>query len=234
MDVKFGKVKSYNNIFLSASEGEAVTNFFAPNSNQNKHKEQTHQSFSPRINDLDSNILEQNAYQEMPDELFKLEHKIGMLEQLISKLDTEIETLGNLGYDFQIYNLKDRKQRAEIELAELNKKYCELGLSARISGQIASAVNFSKKKIGIFSRIKRFFSKKVLAKLSRKFDYNQTISEALDNLFNINLSVDELINMRAPYGESISRYEKLTAYLNKANILHSQINKNINKITKKG
>lgn len=233
MDVKFGKVKSFNNIFLSVPECETVTNFFMPDSHSKNHKEQQNQTFSPRINDLDSNILEKNAYQEMPDELFKFEHKINMLEQLILKLNTEIETLESLGYDVQIYNLKDRQQKAENELAELNKKYCELGLSARISGQIASAVNSSKKRNGIFSKIKKIFAKKILAKISEQFDYKQTISEALDSLFNINSSVNELININAPYGENITRYEKLTAYLNKANILHSQINKNINKITKK-
>lgn len=235
MDIKFGKVKTTNsnNIFLTPLPNHSGENFFAFNSDSKKNNQQQRPTFSPRINDYDSNLIQNNAYQEMPDEIFRLEHKITTLEQLLSKINTEIETLENLGYDIQIYNLKDRKQRIERELIELNEQYSQLGLSAKISGQIAAAVNVSNKKMNIFLRIKKLFSKKVLSKFSKKFYYNQRITEALSNLSDINSSVDDLINMQAPYGENITRYEKLTAYLNKANIIHSQINQNVNQITKK-
>jgi len=59
------------------------------------------------------------------------------------------------------------------------------------------------------------------------------MKEALEKLSNINLSVDELIKMQVPYGETIDRYEKLTAYLNKANVIHSQISRNVNDMTKR-
>lgn len=235
MDVKFGKVKVNNNIFLKALVNNSDENFFESKSNftwnENKQKNLAPGS---RINDYDSTILENNAYQSMPDELFKIEHKIDMLEQLLSKLNTEINTLESLGYDIQLYGLKDRKQKVEQELAELNKKYSELGLSAKISGQITSVMNLkSNGKTKIFSRLKKYLTKKVLAKISKKFDHNETMKEALDSLSNINISVDELIKMQIPYGETITRYEKLTAYLNKANVIHSQIYKNVDAITKK-
>ncbi len=59
------------------------------------------------------------------------------------------------------------------------------------------------------------------------------MKEALENLSSINTSVDELVNLQIPYGKKIERYEKLTAYLNKANVIHAQITKNMNEIAKK-
>ncbi|MFA7659364.1 MAG: hypothetical protein WCY19_08010 [Candidatus Gastranaerophilaceae bacterium] len=233
MDVKFGKIRPNNeNIFAAALNNPSDANFFASNYKKEVEpkKEETPASGS-RINDYDSNILENNAYQEISDEMFKIEHKIGILEELLSKISSEVDALESLGYEIQISDLKDRKQKIEQELAELNKKYSELGLSAKISGQIASAINFtSGKKLNPLSKIKKNFAKKVLTKISKKFCHSQALKEALENLSNINLSVDELIKMQVPYGETISRYEKLTAYLNKANVIHSQISKNLNAI----
>lgn len=238
MDVKFGKIKpnNSNNIFLPSLSNRSDANFFASNPNPEKDIDTKKESSTPsgRINDYDSTILENNAYQEISDEMFKIEHKIGLLEQSLSKISNEIDALQNLGYATQIADLEDRKQKIEQELAELNKKYSELGLSAKISGQIASVVNFtSNKKTSTFSKIKKFVSKKILAKISKKFDYSQNMKEALGKLSNINSSVDELISMQVPYGETINRYEKLTAYLNKANVIHSQISRNMDSIAKK-
>lgn len=235
MDVKFGKIKPQNNIFLASIASTSDENFFSQNSKtKQEEKKQKSSSSGSRMNDLDSNILENNAYQELPDEMFKIEHRMGLLEENISKLANEIETLESLGYDIQVNNLKSRKEKMEKELALLNEDYSKLGLSSKISGQIASAMSFtSNKKINIFSKAKRFVSKKILARLSKRFNFSETMKDALDNLSNINFSVDELIKMKSPYGETVKRYEKLTAYLNKANLIHSQISRNINDITKK-
>lgn len=237
MDVKFGKIKPNSvNIFSTPLvNNRSGANFFDANHEQKKEKpEQETLSSGTRINDFDSNILENNAYQDINDEMFKIEYKMGILEKLRGKIDKEIEALESLGQGIQIYDLKDRRQKIEQELIELNKKYSELGLSSRISGQIASAVNFtSGKKNGSFAKIKKFISKKIFGKISKKFNYSQDMKEALGNLSNINSSVDELINMQVPYGETIERYQKLTAYLNKANVIHSQISRNLSSLSKK-
>lgn len=231
MEIKFGKIKPNNNIFSTPSSNSPDANFFATNTFGQSFQQENNASGS-RMNDFDSNILENNAYQAISDEMFKLEHKMGMLETSLSKLTNEIEALESLGYDIQVYDLKDRKLKLERELAELNKKYSELGLGAKISGQIASAMNLtSKKKFNPLLRLKKFLSKKVLSKISKKFDNSQTMKEALENLCSINLSVDELIKMQTPYGETMNRYDKLTAYLNKANVIHSQISRMTNKNT---
>lgn len=237
MDVKFGKVRPNSNLFLASSVNHTEDNFFAANSDSGKNnqdKKQENCAPGSRLNDYDSHILENNAYQGMSDEMFKCEHRIAVLEETLSKVNSEIEALESLNAEIQVCSLKERKAKIEQELMELNKKYSDLGLSSKISGQIASAMSFtSTKKSNSFSKLKKLFSKKVLSKVSKKFDYNQNMKEALENLSNINLSVDELIKMQVPYGETIDRYDKLTAYLNKANVIHSQISRNMNEITKK-
>lgn len=239
MDVKFGKIRpnvasNNGNIFINSSSVDSNENFFAHNHNSEKNTEQKNQTFNSRINDYDSNILENNAYQTISDEMFKFEYKIGILENTLSKIDGEIEALQTLGAYMQVAELEERKQKIKQELAELNQQYSKLGLSAKISGQIAAAVNLtSNKRNSIFSRTKTLISRKILAKISRKFDYTQKMKEALENLGNINLGVDELIKMQTPYGETVKRYEKLTAYLVKANAIHSQISKNVDALTKK-
>lgn len=228
MDVKFGKIRPNNNNFFACSllEGKGE-NFFASTSEQHPNKQnQQKPSSGTRINDYDSKILEDNAYQEMTDELFKIEHKIGLLEESLSKIDNEIVTLESLGYDIQINELKSRKEKLEKELIQLNEQYSNLCLSAKISGKISSVVNSTSKSKNFISKIGNFISRKILAKFSKKINYSQMMKDALQNLSSINSSVDELIQMQAPYGETLKRYEKLTACLNKANMIHSQIIKN--------
>lgn len=237
MDVKFGKVRPSNMLLNSQSNPSAALegNFFTSSreADRNNNKPQI-PATSSRINDYDSNILENNAYQILPDEILKIEHKIGLSENLLSKLTSEIDALESLGYVIQISDLKERKRKIENELAELNKQYSQMGLSTKISGQIASAVGFkSKSKNTTFSKIKNFISKEILAKLFKKIGYSQVMKESLDKLSCINSNVDELINMQVPYGETITRYEKLTAYLNRANVIHSQISRSMKNETKK-
>lgn len=233
MDIKFGKVTPKDNFFTQVKcDCASEVNIFSQQSaDQQKHGQAFH---GQRLNDFDSNILESNAYQAIPDEMFKMEHKIGLLEESLAKLNNEISTLESFSYAIQVFELKNRRTKIEQELQDLKLQYSNMSLSAKISGQVVSAVAFaSNAKSNTFSRLKNFLSKKVLAKMSKKFNCSQQMKEALDSLSDINLSVDELIQMQAPYGETINRYEKLTAYLNKANLIHSKISLNMNELAKK-
>lgn len=231
MEVNFNK-PSKNNIFITSLSNRAEGNFFASGPSFAEQPKKQTNSNSARINDYDSSILENNAYQGLSDEMLKIEHKIGLLESSLSKINIEIDALKEYEDFTQVNQLEIRKQAIEQELAELNKKYSDLGIGAKISGQIASVVNFtSNKKSSSMSKVKDFLSKKVLAKVSKKFGYSQDMKSALEKLSSINSNVDELITMQAPYGETVNRYEKLTAYLNKANVIHSQISKEMKEMT---
>lgn len=234
MEVKFGKIRS-NNAFVKPLTNHSEANFFENKSDvQWDERAENNAACGNRINDYDSNILENNAYQSMNDEMFKLEHKMGLLENTLIKLNEEIETLESLGYSIQLSDLKERKRKIEEELEKLNKEYVEIGLSARLSGQLTKALTFSaNRKYKILPAIRKFISKKILARFSKKINCSQTMKEALENLNCINSNVDELIKMQVPYGETVERYERLTAYLNRANSIHSQITRNLNSLTKK-
>ncbi len=221
---------SGNNFFAAAQVDTAQGNFFAAFGNLQNPIEQKKQSLH-RLNDYDSTILENTAYQKISDEMLKIEHRIGILEGTLSKTTAEIEALQSFGDSIQVNSLIDKKRLIEEEIEELNNRYSELGLSARISGQIASVIGFSSKnKTSIFSRVKKFITKKILAKIFKKFGYRESVKEALIKLSSINSNVDDLITMHTPYGETFSRYEKLTAYINKANSIHAQISKNLKEI----
>lgn len=235
MDVKFGKIKpSHTSFFIQTPQTSEAENFFAKGADSQKPKVQENPTIGSRLNDYDSNILENNAYHDMPDEMFKLEHKISLLEQSLVQINTEIEALESLGAQVQVSDLKERRRKITEELKELNTKYCKLGVSSNISGHIASVVNFtSNKKFENFDKVKNFIEKNILAKVSKKFNQNLTMKDALDKLSSINLSVDELVNMQVPYGENLTRYEKLSAYLNKANVIHAKIAHDMKDSTKK-
>ncbi|MDP4121309.1 MAG: hypothetical protein Q8876_09710 [Bacillota bacterium] len=233
MSMEFGKLK-LNNYLLTSLNGKNDANFFESNSKQNQQQQQPQtQSSGSRLNDYDSNILENNAYLTISDEMLKIEHRIEILEKMLAKLNTEIDVLQSFGYMVQITDLKHRREKILDELAELNDAYDKLGLSAKISNQIASAMSFtSNKKATVFSKFKAFIIVQILARVSKKFNYSRVMKDLLSKLTNINSSVDELVTMQVPYGEMTSRYEKLTAYLNKANTIHAKISKDMKDIIK--
>lgn len=55
------------------------------------------------------------------------------------------------------------------------------------------------------------------------------MSDSLEQLSEISKSVDDLVDMNVPYGEKVQNYEKLTEYLNQANMIHSKISKSLGK-----
>lgn len=231
MSMEFGKLK-LNNFLITSLNSRNDANFFESNSKQSEQQQQPQaQTSGGRLNDYDSNILENNAYLTISDEMLKIEHRIDILEKMLAKLNTEIDVLQSFGYMVQITDLKHRREKILDELAELNEAYDKLGLSAKISNQLASAMSFtSNKKATAFSKFKAFIIINILARLSKKFNYSRVMKDLLSKLTNINSSVDELVTMKVPYGEMTSRYEKLTAYLNRANTIHAKISKDMKDI----
>jgi hypothetical protein len=86
-----------------------------------------------------------------------------------------------------------------------------------------------KRNMPVIYKIQHFISHKILAKISKKINSVVTLTDSLEQLSEISRSVDELIEMNTPYGEKTKNYEKLTAYLNQANLIHSKISKSLGK-----
>ena len=87
-----------------------------------------------------------------------------------------------------------------------------------------------KKKLPLIIRFQRFVSRKLFAKISKKFKSIADLGDSLDTLASINENVDELIAMKVPYGETNANYEKLTNYLYRANRIHAEIAKKMHRM----
>lgn len=193
----------------------------------------TGSSFEPpvkRINDIDTNILEEKSYINVENNSLKLEYKIQDKEKIINDLNEKIKIADELGNQQDLFVLRAKKQRISSELRDLYKEYSSTDLQSKISGSISGAVKkVNQRKMPIINAIKRFIKRYILAKISRRFKSIVAIGDSLETLASINRNVDELMKMRAPYGETKQNYEKLTEYLNKANKIRSQINHSMKK-----
>ena len=116
---------------------------------------------SRHLNDYDSNILKEDAYRDVKDELFKLEYKISKIEEEIKNLEQQIQSANAIHDILSIQNLQTRKTQLIEELKNLTDLYKEAGLSAKISGGFASKIKdtFSSLKQSYINFYETFVSK---------------------------------------------------------------------------
>jgi len=204
-----------NNWFLSQQQTISVSNFT---------------SNPQRLNDLDSNILEEKAYINVEDETLKLEYRIEDKEKQLNEINKKIKAADTIGNQQELFSLRIKKQRLDKELRELYKEYSSQNISSKISGSINNAVNGVKQReMPVINGVKRFIKRHILARISKKFKSIVAIGDSLETLDTINRNVDELLKMKTPYGETAQNYQKLTEYLYRAHKIRSQINKSIKK-----
>ena len=183
---------------------------------------------SKRLNDYDSNLLENGAYKAIDDDLFKLEYQISKFETEIKEIDVQIQTARDI-YDYNsVEDLKKRRLYLQKELDKNYEQYKQKSLSAKITsgvsgfyGQKLRAHNsFLKNKLdGVISAIMSNLPKSLVALISLK--------KSLNKLENINKSVDELVSLNSPLGENYNKYEQLSRFIIKANSIQAEISKQI-------
>ena len=140
-------------------------------------------------------------------------------------MDEKIKLADNYGTQNEALGLKAKRQRYMQELHSLEKQRAYGG---RVLGDKEKILNETiKEKMPVIYKVQSFISRKILAKVSKKVNSVVTLSDSLEQLSEISKSVDELMDMNIPYGEKIQNYDKLTKYLNKANIIHSKISKSL-------
>ena len=183
-----------------------------------------------RLNNLDSEMLEDNTSVKIEGENLKIEYRISEKEKEISDITHKIRTAESIDNQPELFNLRARKQRLDRELRALYKEYTSKDSMTSISKDAkGNIVVLNPRKMPVINAIKRFIQRYILAKVSRRFHSLVVLSDSLDSLNSINRNVDELLKMKTPYGETAANYEKLTEYLSKANKIRSQINKSIKK-----
>lgn len=175
-----------------------------------------------RLNDYDYNILKEDAYKDVTDELFKLEYKISKAEDDIKNLEAQIQAARDIR-DFELVEtLFNRKKILQEDLKGLIEIYNDTSLSAKISGGISLKLKtqFTNMKKAIDS-----FNELVISKLPKRFSSVLEVKKSLNKLENINKSVDELMTLQTPYGEAGDKYEQLSRYISRANTIQAEIAK---------
>ena len=172
-----------------------------------------------RLNDYDLNILNDKSFPEIDDESLRLEILINEKEEALANINNKIKGRELIGKLLDVMELKIQAKELENEIAELKEEFARNNFKLRLKPQKKK----EKKKLPLIIRFQRFVSRKLFAKISKKFKSIADLGDSLDTLASINENVDELIAMKVPYGETKANYEKLTNYLYRANRIHSEI-----------
>lgn len=229
MDSSSNNNKIGGNIFSQKYNFSEVNPFSADFNPQEVKPTQNTTATNPikRLNGYDSAILNKTKYDEAETEDLSLEYRIKEKESIIKDLDSKIKVADNYGTQNEALGLKAKKQRITEELNTLRKQQMYGG---RVLGEKSQAYHESfKQKMPTIYKIQSFISRQILAKVSKKVNSVVTLSDSLEQLSEISKSVDDLVDMNVPYGEKVQNYEKLTEYLNQANMIHSKISKSLGK-----
>ncbi len=181
-----------------------------------------------RLNDYDFNLLKEDAYKDVTDELFKLEYRISKLEGEYHSIDNQIQAARDISdYDTVEY-LINRKNQIYEDLVLLGQIYNEKSLSSRISGGIFNILSPKiRNQLKKVNTIVKSVKDSIISNLPGKFSSVLEIKKSLDKLENISKSVDELMTLQTPYGEAGDKYEQLSRYITRANAIQAQIAKSL-------
>lgn len=177
-----------------------------------------------RLNDYDYNILKEDAYKDVENELFKLEYKISKLEDELKTLDSQIQSARDISDYDTIEVLSNRKRLLQDDLAGLVEIYNDKSLSTKISGGL---FNVFKSKFSGLNNAFNSFKDAVISNLPGKFSTIVELKQSLNKLESINKNVDELMTMQTPYGEAGDKYEQLSRYIVRANAIQAKISKSM-------
>lgn len=212
--------------------GDKNNNFFSDTVSDSNFFQNSHQGMTieptRRLNDYDYNILKEDAYKEVSDELFKLEYKISRIEEDLKQIDSQIQSARDISdYDTVEYYV-NRKRVLQEDLKNLTEIYNEKSLSTKISGGLFGIISpiiklCVKNMKKITSEIKDF----IISLLPSKFSSVLEIRQSLSKLESISKSVDELMSLQTPYGEAVDKYNQLSKYITRANNIQAQISKNL-------
>lgn len=205
-----------------------VSNYNQPTNNSNKTTntiKENQYNISNRLNALDSELLENNAYRDLNDENFKLEYRIEQLEKELIYLNNELKTSKEINDILKIDSINLKKHSVEKELENLYQRYKGNNLSKKITDTITRP----RKNIleVIINLSVNFIENKILPKFSQRFNSGLKLKQALGKLENINRNVDELVSLNTPYGETEEKYERLTNYLSKASSIQYNVSKSL-------
>ena len=166
---------------------------------------------SRRLNDYDFNLLKEDAYKDVSDDIFKLEYKISRLEEDLRTISAQLDSASEIGDYALIDELKYRKSILDEDYRALLAIYNNKTLSGKISDRVLNLFGGKYKKEFQFLQNKfAEVSDVIISKMPKQLSAVFEIKKSLAKLENLNRSVDELISLNIPYGENINKYEQLS------------------------
>lgn len=209
-------------------ETEQSNNFFLKNDISDFYGKSLTTEPSRRLNDYDFNLLQEDAYKDVDDDLFKLEYKISKIEKDLKSFSLQIQAAQEIEDMELAKELIKQQDLLKNEYESLLVTYNNKCLSAKISGKFFNIFD-SKLKNNIKNVFEQFssFSESILAKMPKQFSSIIELRKSLTKLENLNKSVDELITLNIPYGESSNKYEQLSKYIIKANSIQAELSRYI-------
>ena len=221
-----------NDIFegFKQIQSEEINNNFFLTENILSLNKQPKMDSSKRLNDYDYNLLKEDAYKEVNDDLFRLEYRISKVEEYIKNNSIQLESAKEIGDSALVEELSIKRKMLEDDYKALLALYNNKSFSAKISDKILNLFGIKIKDSVKF--LKNSFtdnSDKIISKMPKQFLTLLKLRKTLNTLENLNQSVSELISLNTPYGEQFSKYDKLSKYIIKANSIHANISQDIRK-----
>lgn len=182
-----------------------------------------------RLNSMDSSMLEDAAYNVLDDIELKLEKKIEKIEAAIRALNEKIIVADTIQDDATKKELLKQKkillQNREVLLVQYKSQNSETFMVSVLTELFKLPKKIRK---NIRKSFKKFLRTSKLMQHFTPLVRSLTVRDTLGRLNKINKSVDELVNMKVPFGEQEERYETLVTHLSRAGALHSQIMRELN------
>ena len=179
-----------------------------------------------RLNNYDSDLLEEDAYKDINNDLFKLEYKMAKTEENLKVVESQILAAQEIN-DYKLnQELIKNKKALEDDYNALLELYNDKCLSAKISGRILNMFG-EKSRLKTLQNKTSFISQKIISKMPKQLLALFELKKSLNKLETINNSVDKLMSLNIPYGENINKYEQLSKYIIKANSIQAEISKQI-------
>ena len=186
----------------------------------------TKTSHPKRLNAYDTQLLEENPTPIQP-ELLNTREKLTLLEEKLQKIDEKISfaTMTDnqtLVQDLQIERYKIVNQLEQLKSIPIHHQSDTLySRFVLFIANIFTTLNKNKQKK------MRFLRNKFLTKMLRPITRSHKLREVISTLDVLNQNVNELSNLRIPYGEHEARYEELTKYISQASSIQAIIKKDI-------
>lgn len=185
--------------------------------------------FNKRLNSMDSKMLEDVAYQILDNEELKLEKKIEILENDLQDINEKIIVAKAIRDNNKFVELTRQKSLLKKNIEKLQGEYKLANPETMITTVVTKALRLpSKLKKQIKKSFMNFLRQSAFLKKITPLFRALLVRDTIGKLNKINKSIDELVNMKIPFGEQESRYQTLVNHLSTAGALHSQILKEFN------